>query len=193
MSKERDEFIKKYSQAVINATKGKKILPSITMAQMLIESGNKQGVPGKGITFTKANNAFGIKKGIGWKGQTLSLPTPKDASKINVFRVYNSIQDSISDHTDFLLKNSRYKKAGLFDVTTPEAQASALDKAKYSESPTYGKTLLAIINGYNLRELDNQKAKAVSASPRKKKVVFALTGTALLLTGLGFAYNKYYK
>lgn len=150
----RDQFIDKYKQDVIDATCGTGVFPSVTMAQMIIESGDSNGISGNGITFVKANNAFGIKKGIGWTGQTAVFNTPKDGKPVSEFRVYPTIKDSIIDHTKFLQNNSRYEKAGLFTAKTPEEQIQALVKAKYSESSTYGNTLNTIISAYNLKKLD---------------------------------------
>lgn len=121
---------------------------------MIIESADSNGVAGNGITFVKANNAFGIKEGIGWTGQTISFPTPNDANPVSVFRVYPTVKDSIIDHTKFLEDNNRYKAAGIFSATTPEQQARELGLAHYSERPSYPDTLIAMINGYNLKKLD---------------------------------------
>lgn len=156
MSLAREEFIKKYSQDVIDATCGTGLFPSVKMAQMIIESADSNGVAGNGITFVQANNAFGIKKGVDWTGPTKSFNTPKDGKPVSVFRVYPTIKDSIIDHTDFLQNNSRYKTAGVFDAKTPEDQVKAIAKAGYSESPTYADAIIAMINGYKLKELDKK-------------------------------------
>jgi len=161
MSQAREDFIKKYKQDVIDASCSYGIFPSVTMAQMIIESGDSNGVAGNGITFVKANNAFGIKKGVGWTGQTMVFNTPKDGKPVSEFRVYPTIKDSIIDHSKFLSVNSRYKNAGVFTAKTPEEQIRAIAKAGYSESPTYADAIIAMINGYKLKDLDSgcQKKK----------------------------------
>lgn len=161
MSLTRQQFIDKYSADVIAATCGTHIFPSVTMAQMIIESADSNGIAGNGITFVKANNAFGIKQGIGWTGPTATFSTPKDGKPVSVFRVYTSVRDSIIDHSSFLINNSRYKTAGVFDAKTPEEQTEALQRAGYSESPTYGKSLRDMINLYNLKKLDEGCKKKV--------------------------------
>lgn len=150
----RQEFIDKYSNDVIDATCGTNLFPSVKMAQMIIESADGNGVAGNSITFTQANNAFGIKQGIGWNGPVKSFSTPNDANAVSVFRVYPSIKDSIIDHTYFLENNSRYKNAGVFDAKTPEEQIIAIANAGYAESPTYASAIIKIINDYNLKDLD---------------------------------------
>ena len=84
MSAERDAFIAKYSQDVIDAVCGTGIFPSVAMAQMIIESANSQGQAGQGITAVKANNFFGIKASSAWTGQTMSFNTPNDAKPVRI-------------------------------------------------------------------------------------------------------------
>lgn len=156
MSLAREEFIKKYSQDVIDATCDTGIFPSVKMAQFIIESADKNGVAGNGITFVKANNGFGIKKGTGWTGAVMTFQTPKDGKPVSEFRVYDTPKDSIIDHTNFLKNNPRYIKAGVFTAKTPEEQIDALAKAGYSESPTYANALKTMINSYHLKDLDKK-------------------------------------
>lgn len=162
MSVARDQFIAKWRKDVVDSTCGTGIFPSVKMAQMLIESANSQGVPGQGITFLQANNAFGIKQGIGWTGETKTFSTPKDGKPVSVFRVYPTVKDSIADHTKFLQVNSRYANAGVFTAKTPEEQLNAIAKAGYAESPTYASALITIINAYKLKELDEECKKKTS-------------------------------
>lgn len=157
MSTERDAFIAKYSQDVIDAVCGTGIFPSVAMAQMIIESANSQGQAGQGITAVQANNFFGIKADSSWTGAKKSFNTPNDGKPISYFRVYPTVKDSIVDHTKFLQLNSRYKTAGVFAAKTPEEQTDALAKAGYSEQPypNYATALNAMITGYNLKKLDS--------------------------------------
>jgi len=150
MSKQTD-FINKHSSAVIASTKGTKLFPSVKMAQMIIESGW-----GTSANARLANNYFGIKKGVGWNGQTIWLNTPRDANPRSEFRKYPSAAASIKDHSDFLIKNKRYTTAGVFEARTPEDQIRALVKGKYAESGNYFNALMDIINQNNLKSLDSQ-------------------------------------
>jgi hypothetical protein len=56
------------------------------------------------------------------------------------------------------LKNSRYQASGVFTARSPQMQAEALQRSGYSESPTYSKALIGLINAYQLSQLDNKKA-----------------------------------
>lgn len=155
----RSEFISKYKKDVVDSVCGTGIFPSVKMAQMIIESADSFGNAGQGITFVRANNAFGIKQGVGWKGEVMTFSTPRDGKPVSVFRVYPTVKDSIIDHTRFLQVNSRYAKAGVFTAKTPEEQLEALQKAGYSESATYAQALSKMIEIYNLKELDKDCQK----------------------------------
>lgn len=182
MSKERQDFINKYKNDVIKATQGTPIFPSVKMAQFIIESADRYGRAGQGTTFIKANNGFGIKADKNWKGAKMSFNTPKDGKPVSFFRVYASPFDSIKDHTDFLMKNKRYQQKGVFTAKTPEEQINALALAGYSESPTYAKALIAMINAYNLKELDKQKnTPGVTPGANNTAILlFLLTAAAVL-------------
>jgi flagellum-specific peptidoglycan hydrolase FlgJ len=186
MSQQVTDFIKHHANNVIKSVKGTGILPSIKMAQMIIESSGKdeKGVfgIGKGLAVRKANNYFGIKADKNWKGNKIALSTPKDGKPVSYFRVYPSALDSLKDHSFFLLNNSRYKTNGVFTAKNPEQQAAALDRAKYSESPTYGKALLGLIKAYKLTELDGKKASNYAG-------VVLVSGAALLLVGAYYFRN----
>ncbi len=172
MSKEREIFIQQHAQAVINACKGTGLFPSLTMAQMILESSGKDANgkfgTGKGIAVRKANNYFGVKADKSWKGEKVALSTPRDGKPVNYFRVYKTAQDSVADRNKFLVVNSRYKKNGVFAATTPEAQAWALQKAGYAEGRDgkgggYADAIIKLINAYNLKSLD--KAAGLKVSP----------------------------
>ena len=190
MSKQTD-FINKHKQAVIEATYGTKIFPSVKMAQMILESGWGEAANAK-----LANNYFGIKKGVGWEGETISLKTPKDASKVNVFRKYATPYDSIVDHSSFLIKNKRYENAGVFAAKTPEEQVKSIAKAGYAEAGDYVPKVMSVIRSNDLTKLD-EEAKAYKPKPSKGplkgtqwKTVFA---TAIGLVALYVVYNKVIK
>jgi flagellum-specific peptidoglycan hydrolase FlgJ len=156
MNADRLKFISDHKNDVINGVSGSGLFPSVTMAQMILESSNSMGQAGQGVTAVKANNYFGIKASSNWNGQTMSFNTPNDSNPVSLFRVYPSVKDSVADHTKFLEVNSRYANAGVFSAKTPEDQAYALAKAGYSEKPypQYADALISLINTYNLKELD---------------------------------------
>ena len=190
MSKKTD-FINKHKEAVIEATYDTGIFPSVKMAQMIIESGW-----GESANARLANNYFGIKKGVGWTGETLSLKTPKDASKVNVFRKYATPYDSIVDHSSFLIKNKRYENAGVFKAKTTEEQIKAIADAGYAEAGDYVPKLNSIINSNNLKQLD-EEAKKYKPKPIKQ-LNKKFNWKTVIVTSLGaiaiyVLYNKVIK
>jgi flagellum-specific peptidoglycan hydrolase FlgJ len=153
MSKQT-EFIAKHKDGVIKASYGTGIFPSVKMAQMILESGW-----GASANARLANNYFGIKKGVGWTGETITLSTPNDAKKTNEFRKYKTSADSVADHTSFLQKNKRYENAGVFKAKTPEEQIQSIAKAGYAEAGDYVPKVLSVIKSNNLKQLDEEAKK----------------------------------
>ncbi len=206
MTTPTDIFISKNANDVIQSVKGTGYFASLKMAQMIIESSGKDengkfGI-GKGLAVRKANNYFGIKADKNWKGKKVALSTPRDGKPVSFFRVYPNGLDSLKDHTQFLLNNSRYKKNGVFNAKTPQEQAEALQRAGYSESPTYSKALIGIIKAYNLEQLDGKKTFLPATNSNTKKsntTTMVVVGvSALVLIGGAYYFredikNKYLK
>lgn len=138
------------------------VLPSITIAQAILETGWGSSQLNK-----EANNYFGIKADKAWKGPKINMKTKEYSDKVitDAFRVYNNKNDSFKDHGEFLKNNERYAKAGLFKAGHYTEQANALQKAGYSTvqdksgTPIYGKMLVDIIKDNNLMLIDNEVQK----------------------------------
>ena len=177
------DFINKHKQAVVNSVSGTGIFPSVKMAQMILESGW-----GKDAPVILANNYFGIKAGSSWKGEKIALSTPKDGSKVNYFRKYASVSDSIKDHSNILVGKDRYIKSGVFSAKTPEEQAHALSKGGYAESKNYAGTLITLIDKYDLKNLD----KMLLSKSSGKVIVNAIV-VAVLVCFAYFVHKKYMK
>ena len=134
------------------------ILPSITIAQAILESDW-----GQSDLANQANNLFGIKKGTNWSGEVMSFETKEgfDEYIIDEFRSYPSLNASIIDHGQFLVANSRYTKSGVFEAKTYKTQAKALEEAGYSTAKDengdkiYAKMLGQLIRQYNLQLIDH--------------------------------------
>ena len=155
----RDEFINTYKDTVKKASANTGLFPSLFMAQAILESSDNKGVPGNSTLSKVGNNFFGIKADKGWQGNVITLPTREVINGKSVmvnapFRKYASPLDSFKDRVQFLIKNSRYKNAGVFIAHNPAEQANALQKAGYASDPNYAKVLIGLIDKYNLRTLD---------------------------------------
>ena len=151
------DFINSIKEGAIEGYTRYGIFPSVTIAQAILESGW-----GKSDLTVKANNLFGIKADKGWKGEKVSMKTSEYNNQIitDNFRVYKSINDSITDHREFLYNNPRYSKAGVFQATHYIEQAQAIEKGGYSTvenhkgEKVYSDLLITLIRDYNLQLVD---------------------------------------
>lgn len=153
------KFINDIKQDAIDNYKVYKILPSITIAQAILESSW-----GKSILSKDFNNLFGIKADKYWNGEYVTLETKEhvDTTINDKFRKYNDKKQSIADHAKFLSENKRYKANGVFNANTYIHQAQALENAGYSTVAnekgelTYADLLINLIKQYNLQLIDSE-------------------------------------
>ncbi|WP_042277786.1 glycoside hydrolase family 73 protein [[Clostridium] dakarense] len=157
ITQEQNDFIKKIESGAKKNYKKHKILPSITVAQAILESGWGESELAK-----KSNNLFGIKADNSWDGEFVEVSTLENHNdRINAkFRKYNHVNESIYDHGEFLTENKRYEENGLFKAKNYKEQAQVLEDAGYSTkkdkkgNPVYADMLISVIKRYNLQELD---------------------------------------
>ena len=157
MDSEKMEFIETISDGAISNYNKYGILPSITMAQAILESGW-----GNSELAVTHNNLFGIKADSRWNGAIATIATSENYndSTIANFRKYDNINESIEDHGKFLYENSRYAEYGLFNGNDYKSQAQALEDAGYSTvknengEPIYADKLISLIEKYNLMQYD---------------------------------------
>lgn len=153
------KFINGIKEGAIKNYKKYKILPSITIAQAILETGW-----GNSDLAGKYNNLFGIKADKSWTGQYVTLETSEFSNTIinDKFRKYEDKNQSIYDHAKFLYENKRYKENGVFEANTYKVQANALQEAGYSTlmdnngEKIYSKKLIQLIQQYNLQLIDNE-------------------------------------
>ncbi|MBC8743165.1 glucosaminidase domain-containing protein [Lactobacillus sp. Marseille-P7033] len=126
------------------------ILPSLTLAQAILES-----AWGKSSLASQYHNLFGIKGS--YKGMSVNMPTYEEYGGRMVlindaFRRYPDNNASVQDHTDFLIKNSRYHNLiGVRDANT----ATYLIRADgYATASSYTNSLRSVINTYDLTRYD---------------------------------------
>ena len=153
------KFIEEIKDEAIKNYKEYKILPSITIAQSILESSW-----GESDLAQIYNNLFGIKADSSWKGEYVTLETFEfyDTKIEDKFRVYSNKNQSIKDHAKFLVDNQRYKKYRVFEAKTYIEQANALQNAGYSTAEDnsgqkrYAKDLIELIRQYNLQLIDSE-------------------------------------
>lgn len=149
----RQMFILKISRGAVEGMRKYGILPSVTMAQAILESGwGKSGL-------TKAsNNLFGIKAGGSWSGDVVSYPTKEyvDGKYVDVtadFRAYDSLDASMEDHGAFLAGLDRYKN--IIGVKDFREVCRLLQEDGYATAPNYASSLIALIEQHDLAAYDN--------------------------------------
>lgn len=143
------------------------ILASVSLAQFILESGY-----GKSELAQNANNLFGMKcslSGNTWSGSIWdgkSVYTKKtqeqhtDGSYETItadFRKYSCIEDSIADHSAYLLGAMNGKKLrydGLKGCTDYKKAAQIIKDGGYATSLTYVEKLCSIIERWKLMDYD---------------------------------------
>jgi hypothetical protein len=107
------------------------------------------------------NNCIKINSGKSAPGNNGQWITIQDG-----FRVYDSWEGSINNHSKFLTENERYARAGFF-VRCAELDyvgtAQALKAAEYDTDPKYASSLIDINNQYGLDEYDKEAVRKMQA------------------------------
>ena len=152
---ERQAFIKKISRIAKDEQAYSGIPASITAAQAIFESSW-----GKSRLATTGNNYFGIKCKSWWTGETILHQDDdyNDAGELtfSCFRAYESINESFTDHSIFLLSSDRYAPLFKLDPTDYKAWAHGLKKCGYATDPKYAQKLIGLIERLNLQDLDQK-------------------------------------
>jgi len=156
VTEKREQYIKKYRVLAISEMQRSGIPASITLAQACLESNN-----GISILSRKSNNHFGIKCKSTWNGRKTYHD---DDFRHECFRKYSSVKDSYRDHTDFLMKNSRYASLFNIDINDYKGWAYGLKRAGYATNPSYANSLIRIIEAYKLYKYDQMISRRQLAS-----------------------------
>lgn len=143
------------------------ILASVSMAQFILESGY-----GKSELAQNANNCFGMKSslsgnswaGSAWDGHSVyTMQTGEqntDGSYVTFtadFRKYGSIEDSIADHSAYLLgamNGSKKRYEGLAGCTDYKKAVQIIKDGGYATSLDYVQNLCRVIEQWNLTQFD---------------------------------------
>jgi LysM repeat protein len=149
-----EEYIATYKDIAIQEMERSGIPASITLAQGIHESAF-----GNSTLAKKANNHFGIKCASDWDGKTY-YKWDDDANK-SCFRVYKNAMTSYIDHTELLLKRSRYAFLFKYDRKDYKSWAKGLRKAGYATDPNYPNKLIHTIEKNNLAQYDKQTGTLV--------------------------------
>lgn len=142
-------LVYKYS----NQYKDYGILNSVTIAQACLESEY-----GTSKLATQGKNLFGI-KAFGFMPVINFNTGEEEKGKKKIvnanFRKYNSLDESVSNHHYFLIKeNTIYRKAGILKELTYQNQIRALCEAGYATDSKYNVKLTKLIERHKLYNLD---------------------------------------
>lgn len=170
-----EQVIEKVGAYFTEDNKKTGVLACISMAQFILESGY-----GKSELAKNANNCFGMKRnlsGNSWAGSvwdgssiyTKQTNEEEDGKVITItadFRKYACIEDSIEDHSAYLLNarnGSAYRYAGLKNETDYKKAAQIIKDGGYATSSTYVQRLCDIIEKYDLTRFNATTSAGTSA------------------------------
>lgn len=145
------QFIESVAPGAIEGWKKYGVLPSITVAQAILESGW-----GQSTLSTEAHNLFGIKGS--YNGHYVTMQTREVYGGRSVyindnFRAYANNSESVEDHGNFLYSNSRYHN--ILGNTNYVSVANDLHSDGYATDPSYASSLINLVRTYNLTQLDS--------------------------------------
>lgn len=161
------KFIKTVGPLFTADQRNSGVLASVSLAQFILESGY-----GQSKLTLKANNCFGMKQylssntwlGTRWNGKSVyRIRTGEEASDgshyyiMANFRKYSCIEDSIADHSAYLcgaMNGDVLRYAGIQGCKKYKKAAKILQRGGYATSSDYAKTLIKLIERWNLTKYD---------------------------------------
>ena len=188
----QSHFLSAIKQGAMDGAK-EGVLPSITAAQAILESGWGSSELAKAPN----NNLFGIKDSEDWNGEIVTVPTQEyvngDYITVNAaFRKYASWNDSVVDHAKFFTstewRKNNYRK--VVNETDYRIAAQELKNAGYATDPSYAGKLISLIEAYKLYEWD--AVSNITNSVLENEGVESQDSKAdLAITGLNNATGSY--
>lgn len=141
-----EEFINENYKYALISTVGTNIPISVVLAQCILESGW-----GKSELAKEGNNYFGI-------------TTSKESNryKNTQYRIFQNKVESFIHYAKIISTHDAYKPLKNLSNTDYIAWSNGLQKCGYAESNVYAKTLIRIINKYELNKYDlmNKETKS---------------------------------
>lgn len=159
----------KFIQSIVDCLQGQdlKILPSVTVAQAILESNW-----GRSSLAVEAKNLFGIKASKDWTGEVYRKSTKEQKPTGEVytteanFRKYGSFKESIKDHDDFFTstpwRTGNYKR--VLEAKDYKTQAQALQACGYATDIAYAYKLISLIERLGLQQYDKEVKKYVTTT-----------------------------
>jgi flagellar protein FlgJ len=160
----RSEFIAVVAPVAVKVrVDGGPLFPSVSIAQMLLETGGR---------LNSWNNLVGYKVGEGtrtpyWDGKAVNKKTwevyeGRVETPTADFRAYPSIEYCLKDQALLFFRlQQRYKR--VIEAKTPKEQAEMLQACGYATDPNYASKIWAIIGSDHLENYDREAEKTVEA------------------------------
>lgn len=155
------QYIAAYKDLAMAEMQRTGIPASIKLAQGILES-----QAGESPLSKRSNNHFGIKCKTEWTG---ARTYHDDDARGECFRVYNSVEESYKDHSEFLKTRPHYSFLFLLDPADYKAWANGLKKAGYATSKTYPQQLIKTIEENNLQQYSELVIAQKSTKPESGK------------------------
>lgn len=158
----RSRFLTSLSPAVLTAAREHRVLPSVTLAQAILESGW-----GRSSLTRDYHNLFGVKAGR--SSQRIRLASREHVGgrfrpSRQTFRRYDSKAQSILDHAELLSSDRRYAHAR--PHWTDRQRFLEAIAPRYASSPNYVSAVSRLIELYDLDQWDALIVAAVEADTR---------------------------
>lgn len=168
----KEDYLEKVSSVAVELAKKYKILPSVVIAQTIIENG--WGLAEDCKVLTEVSNILGMKVDLinstwgeysVWNGEYITKKTPEyyngKLTYINdQFRKYSSYKNCLEDYMNFLLHVKKdantLKYADVQGKTNPNEVITIISSRGYSTSPYYVSSIMRIISENNLTKYDVQ-------------------------------------
>lgn len=198
-----EEAVKRAGALFTADQKKSGILASVSMAQFILESGY-----GKSELAQKANNFFGMKcslsgntwDGSTWDGQSKhTIQTQEqnlDESYVSItadFRKYACMEDSIADHSAYLLgakKGSGLRYAGLKGCTDYKTAVQIIKDGGYATDLSYVSKLCSIIERWDLTQFDVKNSSVTKPVPFSPYLVRVKISDLNIRKGPGTHYAR---
>lgn len=178
------------------------ILPSVSTAQMILES----GYCGTDLALN-ANNCFGMKENLSsntwksvWDGKnTYSKKTQEDDGRGNLytitasFRKYPCVEDSIKDHSAYLLgamNGSSLRYAGLTSARNYREAITIIKNGGYATDTKYVSKICDIIQRYVLDKYDSTISGQTPTEEKQEPSVPVAGAKQYVVQAGAFQYKK---
>lgn len=152
---QQQQFLDSAAQAARDSAAVTGVPASVTVAQAILESNW-----GRSQLALSANNYFGMKSfsspgpdGVVWMPSSEYDNAGQLYQTVSAFRAYESLTDSMTDH-DLLLETSPRYAAAMKAAGDPKQFAALLAQAGYATDPAYADKIIALMDRYDLYQLD---------------------------------------